>query len=184
MNTPVLIIPGIGNSDANHWQTQWQRNNPSFVRLQIEDWENPQCELWTNAIDAAVQSLGPATVLVAHSLGCLALAHWVAQATHPVRGALLVAVPDPHGPAFPEAAQGFSPLPWERFSFPSILVASDNDPYASPEHAGYCADAWGSRLVRAGHKGHLNSASGLGDWEYGWTLLQSLRSLPVTTQIK
>lgn len=178
MNTPILIVPGIGNSDAHHWQTRWQQSNPAYERLAIEDWEHPVCELWVVMIDAAVKRLGSSTLIVAHSLGCLAVAHWAARTSHPVHGVLLVAVPKPDGPAFPGAAHGFAPLPLQRFPFPSIVVASDDDPYGSPEYAGDCAAAWGSRLVKAGNKGHLNSASGLGDWEEGWALLQSLGLRP------
>lgn len=36
---------------------------------------------------------GRDVVLVTHSLGCLLVAHWARYPTHPVRGALLVAVP-------------------------------------------------------------------------------------------
>lgn len=179
MNTPILIVPGIGDSDANHWQTRWQRKSGTAVRLAIEDWENPECGLWIDAIDAAVEKLGASTVIVAHSLGCLAVAHWAASSTVAVRGALLVAVPDPDGPNFPRAARGFSPLPLARLSFPSIVVASDDDPYGSPDHARRCAKAWGSHLVMAGNRGHLNSASSLGDWESGWALLQSLSTRPI-----
>mgnify|MGYP000182071266 CR=1 FL=1 len=33
-------------------------------------------------------------------------------------------------------------------------------------------DLWGSRLIDAGPRGHLNSDSGLGDWPEGHALLQ------------
>ena len=36
------------------------------------------------------------------------------------------------------------------------------------------ADAWGARFVDAGPSGHLNTASGLGDWDSGHALLASL----------
>jgi predicted alpha/beta hydrolase family esterase len=90
------------------------------------------------------------------------------------RVTLLVAVPDPHGPAFPAAAHGFAPLPEQRFDFPSLIVASDNDSYSGIEHARHCAQAWGSRLHYAGALGHINAASGLGDWDKGWELLEEL----------
>jgi predicted alpha/beta hydrolase family esterase len=91
-----------------------------------------------------------------------------------VAGALLVAVPDPHGPAFPAAARGFAPLPELGLPFPSLIVASDDDPYACITHAERYAAAWGSRLHRIGKRGHINAASGLGDWPAGWQLLESL----------
>ncbi|MCY1380434.1 Serine hydrolase [compost metagenome] len=87
-----------------------------------------------------------------------------------------MAVPDPEGAAFPSEAIGFSPLPLRRFAFPSIVVASSNDPYGSIDHARRCADAWGSRLVEIGMAGHINAGSGLGDWAQGRQLLAEFLS--------
>jgi predicted alpha/beta hydrolase family esterase len=37
------------------------------------------------------------------------------------------------------------------------------------------AEAWGSEFVNIGAAGHINTASGLGDWPQGFELLQRLR---------
>ena len=106
---------------------------------------------------------GPDVVLVAHSLACLVVAHWAAAKPHsPIKAALLVAVPNSKGPNFPAEARGFSETPTEPFSFRSIVVVSDNDPYGSPEHAERLAAAWGSHVVHIGNRGHINANSGLG----------------------
>lgn len=179
MHTPVLIVPGINNSGENHWQTLWQRREPGFERLEVEDWDYPECGHWGDAIGRAVKRLGPRTVIVAHSLGCLAVVHWAARlgnSVGTVDAALLVALPDPEGPAFPPEALGFAPLPEVRLPFRSIIVASGDDPYASRELTDRCAQAWGSRVHHAGNHGHLNAASELGEWPAGWNLLESLRT--------
>lgn len=175
MNAPVLILPGIGNSGPQHWQTLWQDAHPDFVRVRQRDWDRPVCVEWVMALDAAVRASGPQTVLVAHSLGCLAVAHWAALPHAPLKAALLVAVPDPAGANFPAEASGFAATPTPRFDFASTVVASSDDPYGSPAHAARLAAAWGSRFVEAGAGGHLNAASGLGDWPTGWSLLEALR---------
>jgi len=87
---------------------------------------------------------------------------------------LLVAPPDPKGASFPSEAIGFSPVPFHPFAFPSIVVASSNDPYGSLEFAGSCALAWGSRFINIGPAGHINSESGLGEWAEGFALYQEL----------
>jgi hypothetical protein len=61
------------------------------------------------------------------------------------------------------------PLP-----FASILVSSTDDPYGGVDFARACAAAWGSRLVSIGAAGHINSASGYGEWPEGLALLQAL----------
>ncbi|MCA9421865.1 MAG: alpha/beta hydrolase, partial [Nitrospira sp.] len=76
MNIPTLIVPGIGNSDQDHWQTLWESANSEFVRVQQRDWENPVCHEWVNVLEQVVAKIGASRVLVAHSLGCLCVAHW------------------------------------------------------------------------------------------------------------
>lgn len=172
----IFILPGIGNSGDGHWQTRWQEQLPRTQRVEQQDWDHPVCDVWVAALEAAVRGSERPVVLVAHSLACLQLAHWAASTRCRVRGALLVAVPDPEGAAFPSEAIGFSPLPLRRFAFPSIVVASSNDPYGSIDHARRCADAWGSRLVEIGMAGHINAGSGLGDWAQGRQLLAEFLS--------
>ena len=126
-------------------------------------------------IEEAVKRAGPDVVLVAHSLACLAVAHWTARPHSLIKAALLVAVPNSNGPNFPAKARGFSKTPTQRFSFRSTVVVSDNDPYGSPEHSAQLAAAWGSRFVRIGSYGHINASSGLGAWPEGYELLNQLR---------
>lgn len=172
----VLVLPGIGNSGPQHWQTLWEQAHPEeFRRVHQRDWDHPSREAWVAALEDAARRAGPDAVLVAHSLACLVVAHWAAGPHAPVRAALLVAVPDPRGPAFPAEAVGFAEAPTRPFSFPSTVVVSDDDPYGAPEHAERLAAAWGSRVVRVGRCGHVNSASGLGAWPRGLELLEELR---------
>lgn len=175
MDYPVFIVPGIGNSGPLHWQSVWEAAHPEWRRLVVQDWETVACGDWVSAIEEQVAKIGDDTLIVAHSLGCLAVAHWAARHSPRIRGALLVAVPDPLAPAFPAvAATGFAPVPSVTLPFPTIVVASSNDPYGSVEHARRCANVWGSQLVDVGARGHLNSDSNMGDWAEGFRLLQSL----------
>ncbi len=176
MNPPVLIIPGARNSGPEHWQSLWQAADPSMERLNVNNWDNPACDSWVKAIDSQVRRALEPVVVVAHSLGCLAFAHWAAQNQSTVRGALLVAVPDPDGPSFPAEATGFSPLPLLKLICKSIVVSSRDDPFGSPEYARRCAEAWGSRFVDIGCAGHINAASNLGRWSEGLQLLHELLS--------
>jgi len=175
MSSPVLILPGIGNSGPLHWQSLWEHAHPDFQRVQQRDWDKPVCEEWVAKLEAAVKQAGPQTILVAHSLGCLTIAHWASGPHSPVAAALLVAVPDPNGPNTPKDVMGYSHTPTQPFPFPSTVVISADDPYGSPEHAGRLARAWGSRVVHVGNRGHINADSGLSDWQEGYDLLEQLR---------
>lgn len=171
----VIVVPGIGGSGEGHWQTLWERDDPAMVRFSPASWDAPDRDDWVEALERAVAAAAEPPVLVAHSLGCLAVAHWAAATRLKVRGAFLVAVPDPEGPAFPAAARSFAAPPATPLGFPARLVASRNDPYATLAHARERARQWQASLVVAGSLGHINAESGLGDWTQGRDLLESFR---------
>lgn len=170
----ALILPGINNSGPAHWQSLWEVANPDFVRVQQRDWDNPVCREWVETLENSVAEAGTDVVLVAHSLACLLVAHWAARTHLDIKGALLVALPDPDGLNFPKEAIGFSHFPIKPFIFPSIVVASSNDPYGSLDFARSTALGWGSRFVNIGDVGHISSNSGLGKWEKGFALFKEL----------
>ena len=172
---PILILPGIGNSGPEHWQSLWEASDPAFVRVQQRDWDNPNCEEWVATLEDAARHAGPEAILVAHSLACLVVASWATQRHAPIRAALLVAVPNPNGLNFPKEAVGFSQTPTQPFAFRSTVVISGDDPYGSPQHSKSLAHAWGSRVVEIGNCGHINASSGLGAWPEGYELLRQLR---------
>lgn len=172
MKSPVLVVPGIGSSGPLHGQSRWQVPHPAWRRLQVPDWDAVACEDWIAAIETERPAREDETLIVAHSLGCLTVAHWGARYGRRIRGALRVAVPDPAAPAFPRAAAtGFAPLSSKRLPFPVTIVASSDDPYGGLDHARRCAAAWGAQLVDLGPRGHLNAQSGLEDWPEGLRLL-------------
>lgn len=177
MHPSVLLVPGIGNSGPSHWQSLWQSSHPNWRRLMVDNWDNVECEDWVSALERQLVNAPEDTLLVAHSLGCLAVAHWAAQTQKKLGGALLVAVPDPASASFPRsAARGFSPLPSQPLGFPTLVVCSTDDPYGSVDHGRECANAWGSEFVVVGAKGHLNAESNLGAWPQGLDLLARLSS--------
>ena len=176
MTNTILMIPGIGNSGPGHWQSRWQIAHPDYRRVEQRDWDHPVCAEWCATLERAVAGAGASSILVAHSLGCLLVAHWLHATRQRVAAALLVAVPDPAGRQFPSDAIGFAPVPRGRFPCPSMMVASRDDSYASIEYARERAHDWGSELVDIGCAGHINAASGLGDWPAGHGLLTRLAS--------
>ena len=174
--TPVLVLPGYGNSGPEHWQSLWEAEDPACRRVVQRDWMLPRLEDWLDTLARHVAECEAPPVLVAHSLACSLVAHWATRAEGGVKGALLVAPADVDSPAHtPDEVRGFSPVPLVRFSFPSIVVASSDDPYVSVERAQTFARAWGSRFVVIEAAGHINTDSGHGDWPEGRQLLDELR---------
>ncbi|WP_191841638.1 RBBP9/YdeN family alpha/beta hydrolase [Catellatospora chokoriensis] len=173
--TSVLILPGFENSGPAHWQTRWEQEL-GFQRVEQADWCHPLVGDWVDTLAAAVAAAPEPVVLVAHSLGCVTVAHWVARGgdTARVRGALLVAPADVDTADVAELVN-FRPVPLVPLPFPSILVAGDDDPWAALPRSEAFAQAWGSRLVVVPGGGHLNADSGLGSWPQGQSLLTDLR---------
>ena len=87
IDTPVLVLSGIGNSGPQHWQSLWQRRHPQWQRVNLGNWDSPVCEDWVRALDVAVEACLSPPVLVAHSLGCLLVAHWAHHSARVLRGA-------------------------------------------------------------------------------------------------
>ena len=174
MTTPYLIIPGWAGSGPEHWQTHWERELAGARRVEMPDWLAPRRAGWVEALDRAIRGASAPPVLVAHSLGCLAVAHWAAATSAPVRGALLVAPADLERPGCPASLRDFAPMPRARLPFPARVVASDDDPHAALERARQIADDWGASLTVLRGAGHVNCDSGFGRWPEGRMLLRGL----------
>ena len=175
-DSPVLIVPGLGGSGPGHWQSLWAASDPAFRRVAQRDWSNPNLAEWLEALDAHITACMAPPVLVAHSLACSLVAHWVGQHARGVKAALLVCPSDVESPAHtPDKVRGFSPIPLVQFPFRSIVVASTTDPRVELERARLFATSWGSRFVAVAGGGHMNESSGLGEWVQGKELLEELR---------
>lgn len=176
MRPPILIVPGCGNSGPGHWQSLWQNSMPTASRVEMPNWDYPYRPDWVEALDAAVRRANETEppVLVAHSLGCIAVAHWAAESRREVAGALLVAPTDVDLPQYRKRWESFAPVPRRRFLFDSRVVASSNDPFVNLARARQFAEAWGSRFTEVGDRGHLNLESGFGPWARGEALLEEL----------
>ena len=172
----VLTVPGLGSSGPSHWQSLWEDSLPDTHRVELGMWNKPHRNAWVTKLDQAIRTTRAPVVLVAHSLGCLAVAWWAALSPQPygwpVAGALLVAPADvDRADVHPDIA-AFKPSPRQLLPFPSILVASTDDPWIEIEKARSLAAQWGSHFVDAGAQGHLNAASGIGSWIEGQELLE------------
>ncbi len=186
MNAPsqpctVLIVPGLRDHVPEHWQTLLEARLPNAVCVPRMKYDKLACGAWVAELDRALARIEGPLILVAHSAGVMITAHWARAHRRPIRGALLAAPPDFESP-LPEGyprmdvlqQNGWLPTPRDRLPFPSIVAASTNDPLGSFDRAAALAEAWGSRLVNIGPVGHLNPASGFGEWPQAVSLIQDL----------
>lgn len=177
----VLIVPGLRDHVADHWQTLLAARLPNCRTVPPLESDKLSLTARVDAIQRELEQIDGPVVLVAHSAGVLMAVHWAARHSAPILGALLVTPPDinsqwpPQYPS-PQALEenGWSPLPRGPLPFPSIVAASSNDHLASLAAVHALADDWGSNVVELGPVGHLNPASGYGDWPQAEVLIKAL----------
>ncbi|MFZ5746334.1 MAG: RBBP9/YdeN family alpha/beta hydrolase [Pseudomonadota bacterium] len=180
----ILTVPGLNGSGPLHWQSLWEQARADTWRAELGDWDRPERARWVAHLDSAIAELRAPVVLAAHSLGCIAVAWWAATATAAMRervaGALMVAPPDLDRAGLAPELASFAPMPTAPLPFASILVASTNDPWMRFSRARAIAARWGSILVDAGARGHMNADSNIGWWRDGQVLVQRLIDLART----
>jgi predicted alpha/beta hydrolase family esterase len=190
----VLIVPGLRDHVDAHWQTLLAFDLrargravslvPPTGRIELD------CAARVAAIERAAQALSGPVVLVAHSGGCVMVAHWAQQTKRPIQGALLATPPDferpmPEGYPTIEAltAGGWLPVPRAKLPFPSIVAASRDDPLARFDRVEQLAHDWGSRVVDLGFVGHLNPASGYGHWSHAPQFVDEISAAVADAQV-
>lgn len=166
----ILIVPGLRNSGPTHWQTWIASQLPHTRRVEQEDWERTCLSDWAAKVRQAIDQSCEKVWLIAHSFGCLASVTAGLVRGDRIHGALLVAPADPDRFGEPAA------LLEERLPFPSLVVASSNDPWVRLETARHWAGHWGSAFHGIGPAGHINVDSGHGPWPDGLTFFERLRA--------
>lgn len=177
----VVIVPGLRGPSPQHWQTELAAKLDRCVSVPLLPQAVLSCQQRVDNIQRTVETVAGPIIFVAHSAGCLMVAHWAQRYHRPIKGALLAAPPDLNG-QWPDhypapsllRAEGWAPLPLTPLPFPSIVAASDDDYLASLQASQQLAGSWASRLLRLGRVGHLNPASGYGSWPLAEQLIAEL----------
>lgn len=156
----LVTVPGLHGSEGAHWQTWLERQYAQSRRVVQDDWDAPRLDEWAQAVRSVVASVRGPVVLAAHSFGCLAAAHAIAEGLigDEVVGVLFAA------PASPEKFRFAGAFEPRRLSLPSVLVVSQTDPWMPFDEALMLASRFGSALVNLGDAGHINTAAGFGPW--------------------
>jgi uncharacterized protein len=182
----LLIVPGLRDHVEDHWQTHLQRKLSavrSVVSVPPLERDKLNCAARVAAIQNAIEPIDGPVIAIAHSGGVIMLVHWARTHGRKLEGALLAAPPDferplPAGYPTLDALQenGWLPIPRTALPFRSIVAASTDDPLARLDRVAELARQWGSEWVNLGAVGHLNPASGFGEWSQAEDLIRSLES--------
>jgi predicted alpha/beta hydrolase family esterase len=187
----VLIVPGLRDHVPQHWQTLLATRLPQVRSITPLGRANLDCAARVEQIECHAARVDGPVILVAHSGGVVPAVRWARATTRQVRGALFATPPDftkPLGEGYPSIdalrANGWLLQPRGRLRFPSIVAASRNDPLASYESVDEMAREWRSKLVDLGEVGHLNPASGYGEWPAAEQLIAELDAVPGRCRIR
>ena len=184
----VLFVPGLRDYAADHWQTLMQAKIPGSLCVPRRAENKLSCAAWVEDLHHSISAIRGPIVLVAHSGGVMMVAHWARKYQARIAGALLATPPDfsvplPEGYPTQETlrTKGWMPVPMQPLPFPSLVAVSTNDPLARMDRVVGMARAWGSRIVTLGEVGHLNPASGYGEWAQGLSILRAAGFHALTT---
>ncbi|MFJ3305083.1 RBBP9/YdeN family alpha/beta hydrolase [Streptomyces sp. NPDC086549] len=183
----VVIVPGLRDHVADHWQTVLAKRLAGAGRVVRTvapvAGQRLSLDAQVGNLAATLEPLDGPVLLVAHSAGVITTAHWARRHRADVRGALLATptdletpLPDGYPTPVELAEHGWTPVPRLPLPFPSIVAASTDDPLGAPERIAELAQCWGSQILQLGAVGHLNPASGYGEWPQAEELIRMLES--------
>ena len=167
----TVIVPGVGGSEKNHWQSWLECSLEYSSRVIQDDWNHPVLNQWVDRLYNHIEKLKQPVQIVAHSFGCLTtiaalnqypiLRHWIDSI-------ILVAPANPSrfsSEGFGTTTDNYAEL-FKQFTIniPTLMIVSENDPWLTYQDAIRYATHWNIPFVNQGKAGHINVASGYGQW--------------------
>lgn len=90
----VYVVHGYGASVNEHWfpwlETELAKLGIDCHRLEMPDSATPQSGKWLDYLNAKIEKVDDQTVLIGHSLGCIAALNFLAKNYAKPAGAILV----------------------------------------------------------------------------------------------
>lgn len=171
----TLLLSDLDCEVGGYWQRHWIEGRIDCRAVDLGNARQPDRNSCVMRLDHALRRVGAPVILVGHGVGALTIAAWTglmsSESESAVAGALLIAPCDPMAEGADPRLQCFAPLPTTIFTFPTLVVASDDDPAISAERAFSLARQWGAGFARFGECGHFMPSDGLGWWDEGEELL-------------
>lgn len=162
----IFFVPGVEGAPDGHWLSRWQTKLSTGRMIHLSRPDAPDADRWRSELLTQVESTKGPIALVGHGLGAGLIALVAAELPERVKGGFLVAPP-----ALPnsenEHLAKFGEYSREPLMFPSLYIASRNDPDCPFDRAEEQAGDWGSLFIDAGESGRIDDASGHGPWPEG-----------------
>ncbi|OTG81589.1 alpha/beta hydrolase [Acinetobacter sp. ANC 4648] len=189
--THTIIVPGVGGSDYDHWQSWLQRQLMSCSRVQQQDWNLPILSHWIANFVSTISKVEAPIQIVAHSFGCLtsvAALNQYPEIASKIKKLILVAPANPSRfgengfarDSIGNYAQYFHQL---KINVPTELLISENDPWLNFEDAQTLAKSWKIKPSNLGRVGHINVDSGFGAFPEIYDYLVSEKNIAYINKI-
>lgn len=140
--------------DRGERPPEWARELlDNAARIEIGERGGGSRNVWATQLDEAVRHAERPVLLVAHGVGCLALAWWakLSPAPYVERVAAALLVRPAEGPAH---AREFA-RPKTLFPFPSVVIDRGDDRQATAQAMDFAASC-GSRFIHGGEEAAVN----------------------------
>ena len=171
----ALLLPDLDCRGPGYWLDHWIASRIDCRAVDLGHAGRPDRNSLVSRLDHTLRGIDAPLILVGHGIGALTIAAWAglmsSESERAVAGALLVGPSDAVADGADSRLQAFAPLPAAVFTFPALVVASEDDPMVSPDRAFSLARQWGAGFARFGACGQFTPADRLGWWPDGEELL-------------
>lgn len=183
----VNVIHGYTASPEENW-FPWLQAKADFHGielnvLRLDPSERPKLQVWDQQIHDQLGSLNEDSVLIAHSLGCLATLHYLTHALKHQRIRKLILVAGFNGRlgrldevnAFIDAAVIDFELLKQQIA-ERVVIYSEGDDRVLPDFSLEQARSLNARVIAAQHQGHFIDSEGCTELPEVWQEIMGVKS--------
>lgn len=175
----VNVIHGYTASPEENWfpwlQAQADLHRIELNVLRLDPSERPKLQVWNQQIHDQLGSLNEDSVLIAHSLGCLAILHYLSHELQQQRIRKLILVAGFNGrlgrldevnPFIDAAVIDFELLKQQIAE--CVVIYSKGDDRVLPDFSLEQAQSLNARVIAAQHQGHFIDSEGCTELPEVW----------------
>jgi predicted alpha/beta hydrolase family esterase len=144
MRPTILLVPRAHDEPPGPWSSLADSGVAGVRRAMLPTTGTADLNRWAAGVATSIDACRAPPLVVAHGFGALATLRATFLFERRIAGAMLVS------PADPDHHGALARLPAVALPYPTLVVASRDDPTLKLTKAGALATRWGARLVVLG----------------------------------